>query len=98
MNREHLTFLARISKRPKGEAHGWDSGLRASVGRGAFSPGHSVLPRSRHLPVAVVDGNLTENLNKIAVRFWTDSSFDEDGEICRRYLLDPLAHAASRKA
>ena len=31
-----------------------------------------VLPRSRHLPVAVTEGSLTENPNKIRVRFWTD--------------------------
>ena len=30
--------------------------------------------RSRHLPVAVVDGSLTENLNEIGVRLWTDRS------------------------
>ena len=28
------------------------------------------LPRSRHLPVAVVEGNLTKNLNKTGVRLW----------------------------
>jgi hypothetical protein len=27
-------------------------------------------PRSRHLPVAVTEGNLTENLNKTGVRLW----------------------------
>ena len=30
-----------------------------------------VLPCSRHRPVAVTDGSLTENLNKIGVRLWT---------------------------
>jgi hypothetical protein len=31
-----------------------------------------ILPRSRHLPLAVTDGSLTENVNKTGVRFWTD--------------------------
>jgi hypothetical protein len=30
-----------------------------------------ILPRSRHLPVAVTDGRSTRNLNKIGVRLWT---------------------------
>ena len=29
-----------------------------------------ILPRSRHLPVAVTEGSLTENINKIGVRLW----------------------------
>ena len=32
------------------------------------------LPRSRHRPVAVTEGSLTKNLNRIGVRLWTDSS------------------------
>jgi hypothetical protein len=32
-----------------------------------------ILPRSRHLPVASTDGSLTENLNEIGVRVWTDT-------------------------
>jgi hypothetical protein len=32
------------------------------------------LPRSRHLPTAVTEGSLTENLNKTGVRLWTDRS------------------------
>jgi hypothetical protein len=31
----------------------------------------SILPRSRHLPVAVTEGSLTRNLNKTGVRLWT---------------------------
>ena len=34
----------------------------------------TILPRSRHLPVAVTEGSLTENLNEIGVRLWTDRS------------------------
>jgi hypothetical protein len=30
-----------------------------------------ILPRSRHRPLAVVDGNLTNNFNKTGVRLWT---------------------------
>jgi len=33
-----------------------------------------ILPRSRHLPVAVTEGSLTENTNEIGVRLWTDPS------------------------
>jgi hypothetical protein len=29
-----------------------------------------LLPRSLHLPVAVVEGSLTQNLNEIGVRLW----------------------------
>jgi hypothetical protein len=29
-------------------------------------------PRSRHRPVAPTDGSLTENVNEIGVRLWTD--------------------------
>ena len=29
------------------------------------------LPRSRHLPVAIVEGSVTKNLNEIGVRLWT---------------------------
>jgi hypothetical protein len=31
----------------------------------------SILPRSLHLPVAVVDGNLIKNFSEIGVRLWT---------------------------
>lgn len=31
-------------------------------------------PCSRHLPVAVTEGSLIRNLNKTAVRLWTDRS------------------------
>ena len=31
-------------------------------------------PRSLHRPLASTDGNLTENLNEIGVRLWTDPS------------------------
>jgi hypothetical protein len=31
----------------------------------------SILPRSLQRPVAVVEGSLTKNLNKIGVRLWT---------------------------
>jgi hypothetical protein len=46
-----------------------------------------ILPRSLHRPVASVEGNLTENLNKNAVRLWTDPS-------CRSSsgLKSPLSH------
>jgi hypothetical protein len=33
-----------------------------------------ILPRSRHRPVAIVEGSLTENVKKIGVRLWTDRS------------------------
>ena len=32
------------------------------------------LPRSRHRPVAVTEGNRTRNLNRSGVRLWTDCS------------------------
>jgi hypothetical protein len=32
-----------------------------------------MFPRSRHLPLAVTDGSLRENVNKTGVRFWTDA-------------------------
>jgi hypothetical protein len=34
----------------------------------------TVLPLSRHLPIASTDGSLTKNLNKTGVRLWTESS------------------------
>jgi hypothetical protein len=34
-----------------------------------------ILPRSRHLPVAVTDGSTIRKINKIGVRLWTDRSF-----------------------
>ena len=37
-------------------------------------PLRPILPRSRHLPVAITDGSLTENFNKNGVRLWTDRS------------------------
>jgi hypothetical protein len=39
--------------------------------------------RSRHRPLAVVDGSVTKNLNKTGVRLWTESNLDsikESGE------------------
>jgi hypothetical protein len=36
-----------------------------------LQPPFCILPRSRHLPVAVTDGSLSSNLNKIGVRLWT---------------------------
>ena len=41
---------------------------------GSCGKSRPILPRSRHLPVAVTDGSLTQNFNEIAVRLWTDSS------------------------
>jgi hypothetical protein len=32
----------------------------------------AILPRSLHLPVAVTDGTVRENINEIGVRLWTD--------------------------
>ena len=46
----------------------WGSG--ATEGGRYLSP---ILPRSLNLPVAVVDGSLTKNLNKTGVRLWTES-------------------------
>ena len=63
-----------------------------------------ILPCSRHRPVAVVDGSLTENLNEIGVRLWTDCPFvatlvEDCGLrwICRRVTLARRG-AASVKA
>jgi hypothetical protein len=36
-----------------------------------FTASGPILPRSLHLPVAVTEGRLTENLNEIGARFWT---------------------------
>jgi hypothetical protein len=47
-----------------------------------------ILPRSLHLPVAVVDGSLIENTNKTGVRLWTDPSFDEGRKIGYSDALD----------
>ena len=58
----------------------------------------TILPRSRHLPLASTDGSRTENLNKTGVRLWTDSSFDENCEISGRDALDALAHLADGPA
>lgn len=33
-----------------------------------------ILPHSLHLPLTVVDGSLTEKINKTGVRLWTDLS------------------------
>ena len=33
-----------------------------------------ILSRSRHLPVALTEGSLTETSNKTGVRLWTDCS------------------------
>jgi hypothetical protein len=49
-----------------------------------YRPSRPSLPRSLHRPVAVVDGSLTKNTNRIGVRLWTDRSFDKDGEIRAR--------------
>jgi hypothetical protein len=40
----------------------------------------AILPRSLHLPAAVTDGSLTENLNKTGVRLWTDRSGNRQRE------------------
>ena len=57
-----------------------------------------ILPRSLHLPVAVVDGSLTQNLNKTGVRLWTEPSLDEHGEVGRGDTLDAVAHRADGEA
>ena len=59
----------------------------------AHRGGYCLLPRSRHLPVAVTEGSLTRKVNEIGVRLWTDRSFDENSEICRGNALDSIAHA-----
>lgn len=41
---------------------------------GAGRANRAILPRSFHLPAAVTDGSLTENLNKTGVRLRTDCS------------------------
>ena len=41
--------------------------------RSCRHPG-AILPRSRHLPVAVTEGSRTETLNKTGVRLWTACS------------------------
>jgi hypothetical protein len=35
------------------------------------NPTQCILPRSLQRPMAVTDGSLIENLNKISVRLWT---------------------------
>ena len=35
------------------------------------------VPRSRHLPTAVTDGSLPENVNKTGVRLWTGCSLEK---------------------
>ena len=53
--------------------------------------------RSRHRPLAVTEGSLTKNLNKIGVRVWTESSFDQHGEIRHGDALDAITHRADRR-
>jgi len=48
-------------------------------------------PRSLHLPVAITDGSSIRNLNEIGVRFWTTSSFNEDGEVGGGHTADAAA-------
>jgi hypothetical protein len=55
------------------------------------------LPLSRHLPVPLVDGRRTENLNEIRVRLWTGCSFHQHGEVGGGDALDPLAHLLDRR-
>jgi hypothetical protein len=50
-----------------------------------------ILPRSLHLPVAVTEGSLTRNPNRIGARLWTDRPFDEHGEVRCRDTLDAIA-------
>jgi hypothetical protein len=47
--------------------------------------------------VAVTDGSLMRNVNKTAVRLWTDRSFDEDGESVARHPLDAVAKDPNRQ-
>ena len=64
--------------------------------RGPWDTGHffKVHRRSRHRPVAVVEGSLNEHLNKTGVRFWTDSPLDQDGEVARSDQRGPSAPRA----
>ena len=55
------------------------------------------LTRSRHRPFASTDGSRTENINKIGVRLWTDSSLVKTPVerrdslwICRRITSVPV--------
>jgi hypothetical protein len=68
--------------------------MRAALGRHHWP----ILSRSRHLPVGVVDGSLTENLNKTGVRLWTDPSLDQNRKIGGRHALDPIANHSNRAA
>jgi hypothetical protein len=70
--------------------------LTAGVGFPAKPSPRTSLPHSRHRPVAVTEGSLIENLNKIAVRLWTGCSFDENGEVGCRDALDPVADEPNR--
>ena len=47
-------------------------GSPAAPRRAANRDSPGTLPRSRHLPVAVTEGSLTEKVNKYGVRPWTD--------------------------
>jgi hypothetical protein len=47
--------------------------LRHAVA-GAHRPRKSILPRSRHRPVASTEGRATEKINKTRVRLWTACS------------------------
>jgi hypothetical protein len=38
----------------------------------SFRAAASIVPRSRHRPVASTDGSLTENVNKTGVRLWAE--------------------------
>jgi hypothetical protein len=71
--------------------------IRLNTVRG-FAPRHFlILSRSRHRPVIVTDGSLTENVNKTGVRLWTGCSLDRHSEVRSRDALDTIAHGAIAK-
>ncbi len=50
-----------------------DGGRRVRAGQAGDLSLNVILPRSRHLPVAVTEGSPTENLNKTGMRLWTET-------------------------
>ena len=62
------------------------------------SPGHPTALRSLHLPVAVTEGSLTENLNKTGVRLWTAFPLERKRERHRsRKELQAAVAASDRR-
>jgi hypothetical protein len=54
-----------------------------------------ISPRSRHLPVAVVDGSVREKTNGIAVRLWTAPSWISGLVTGKAHLVISAAFIAS---